>query len=411
MTDSNNSNKTICAGIKYHHSMNISFSSSEIHTQEEYYGVIEENLRRNGCSYIDISNAKPGENAIADDFRITSDFLHGGGIPFAQRRYLLTDIKPELIKFPLSCVAVILTVFQEHNIAQICYCFEGEFDTDNLIYLRHIIGDAQAFVSANDKTEQKSLKSFTSEIAEKAGVSFSDVEMQYLCEFRRFFDYDSVADIIENEPKRVYGILCGDEGWQFVSQEVVRARLSNSWSSRNFMRYVTFGNNAGLFNLIGSTEYEAYLKREDEFGNKIYGGVNDYFTLKSHIAGLNHGIIYAEESILLIKTAINRILHRNSAFKHNSKKRLGAQISETRSYRNELIRTLNEVENLEISELGELEQLLIGCYRVSPLIEDAKYLLEMLDSELGLLYQQRTNQLVNFLTIAGLLLTVIGLLL
>ena len=61
-----------------------------------------------------------------------------------------------------------------------------------------------------------------------------------------------------------------------------------------------------------------------------------------------------------------------------------------------------------ISEIGELEQLLLNSYHISPLIDSIKYLLELLESELELLYNQSTNRLVNFLTILSLILTVVS---
>ena len=41
---------------------------------------------------------------------------------------------------------------------------------------------------------------------------------------------------------------------------------------------------------------------------------------------------------------------------------------------------------------------------INPLVEKIKYLLELLESELDLLYQTSTNTLVNILTVCGLLL-------
>ena len=44
---------------------------------------------------------------------------------------------------------------------------------------------------------------------------------------------------------------------------------------------------------------------------------------------------------------------------------------------------------------------------IDPMVERIKYLLELLESELDLLYQTSTNALVNILTVAGLLLSAI----
>ena len=45
--------------------------------------------------------------------------------------------------------------------------------------------------------------------------------------------------------------------------------------------------------------------------------------------------------------------------------------------------------------------------QIEPIIEKIKYLLELLESELDLLYQTSTNRLINFLTVAGLILAAI----
>ena len=65
------------------------------------------------------------------------------------------------------------------------------------------------------------------------------------------------------------------------------------------------------------------------------------------------------------------------------------------------------MENLEISEIGEMERVLLTSQQIDPIIEKVKYLLELLESELDLLYQTSTNRLINLLTVAGLILAAI----
>lgn len=65
------------------------------------------------------------------------------------------------------------------------------------------------------------------------------------------------------------------------------------------------------------------------------------------------------------------------------------------------------MENLEISEIGEMERVLLTSQQIDPIIEKVKYLLELLESELDLLYQTSTNRLINLLTAAGLILAAI----
>ena len=73
-----------------------------------------------------------------------------------------------------------------------------------------------------------------------------------------------------------------------------------------------------------------------------------------------------------------------------------------------MISTLNRVENIDMTELGELEKVILSSQQITPIIDKIKYLLELLESELDLMYQTRTNTIVNILTIMGLLLTVGG---
>ena len=54
-----------------------------------------------------------------------------------------------------------------------------------------------------------------------------------------------------------------------------------------------------------------------------------------------------------------------------------------------------------------MERVLLTSQQIEPIIEKIKYLLELLESELDLLYQTSTNRLINLLTIAGLVLAAI----
>ena len=69
-----------------------------------------------------------------------------------------------------------------------------------------------------------------------------------------------------------------------------------------------------------------------------------------------------------------------------------------------MILTLNRLEDIGMAELGELDRIIMDGLDINPLVEKIKYLLELLESELDLLYQTSTNTLVNILTVCGLLL-------
>ena len=89
------------------------------------------------------------------------------------------------------------------------------------------------------------------------------------------------------------------------------------------------------------------------------------------------------------------------AGKHDGKP--ADEIRKIKIYRGELITTLNKVENLELSEIGEMERVLLIGQQIDPLIEKLKYLLELLESELDLLYNTSTTRLGNMIAVGGLI--------
>jgi hypothetical protein len=185
-------------------------------------------------------------------------------------------------------------------------------------------------------------------------------------------------------------------------------RLSNSWGSRDFTRLCSFGANTLFVNLNQGKVAETYLDNRRRFDGAYYGDLEPYFLIRSPVAGVNHGIIFSMELVMVIKTTSNRILSRQSAYYAEEGKNYSGDIRKTKKYRGELITTLKKVENLSISEIGALEQILLRGQQIEPLIEKIKYLLELLESELDLLYQSSTNRLINILTVVGLLLSVAG---
>ena len=115
---------------------------------------------------------------------------------------------------------------------------------------------------------------------------------------------------------------------------------------------------------------------------------------------------------MVMRIICNRIIRRQANYyTGNQNGNLRREIRRVKAYRGELITTLNKVENLSISEIGELERVMLVSQQIDPIIEKVKYLLELLESELDLLYSTSTNRLVNFLTAAGVALTAIGLIL
>ena len=364
-------------------------------------------LRRRFPESIWEGDPAAAEDPVLRDLRTVQDFLHGGGLPFGCSRILVKGLELRFDRVPMEGTAVLLSLFPEFHTGLLTFSFRAmDVDTDQLIYLRQIAGGGARFSAQSG--ESGTLPELFRLVADALGTPVANVDSSYLLELQDVRPCRTVEALVREEGRRLYGMLCGDEGWEYVPGDLAAERLTNSWGSREFVRFITFGCNGLLLNLIRSPEAARYLERQEVYGTRAFGGMNPYFRIQSQVAGVNHGILISQEMVLVIKTIANRILGRQASRTVARGADLGKEIRKVKAFRSELITTINRVENIGISEMGELEQMLLRSYKITPLIDSIKYLLELLESELDLLYQQSTNRLVNILTVAGLLLSVMG---
>jgi hypothetical protein len=343
------------------------------------------------------------------DLAIGKGFLHGGGLPFESFRVLLKSYELKFQSYTIGESAVFMTVFPKSDTAQVCVCMSVKnAGIDDFVYFRHVQGNGAkltVFDREKDETRELSVKEIFNEVSGCLNRKIVDVEGTYLVEVKRWGDEESADEIVNHSTREVYGIMTGDEGWRHVPQSLAMERMENCWGSREFIRFISFGANSVFINLYDSNSAQEYRKNRCSFDAAHYGDMDPYFSMNSEIAGVNHGILFSVELVMVIKTICDRILRRQAMYYGGSKSRkLGGEIYKIKSYRGELITTLNKVENLEISEIGELERVILISQQIDPIIDKIKYLLELLESELDLLYQTSTNRLINFLTVAGLIL-------
>ena len=347
------------------------------------------------------------DNEIFRDFKIVQEFLHGGGLPFQCWRLLLCNEPVTMEKAAVHQLQVMFTAFPEINIGKMTFNLQfQDAGTSQMVYLHHCNGNG-AKITFKDGTAL-SISDMYQQVLKEMNFYGKHGQLAHLIEINRFGNLDDVAVIMQQEKKRMYGIISGDEGWNHIPEELADVRIQPDWSSRDFVEFITFGSNFLLLNLIDSPAAKRYRENQVAFGGTYYGGMNPYFALNPEVAGVNHGIIYAVELVMAMKTIAHRILEFQASFQKNRTGNFGEDIRQTKDYRRELISTLNRVENIDMTELGELEKVILNSQQISPIIEKIKYLLELLESELDLMYQTRTNAFVNLLTILGLLVAVVS---
>ncbi|MBQ6841783.1 MAG: hypothetical protein IJO80_01040 [Firmicutes bacterium] len=334
------------------------------------------------------------------DMQVVEDFLHGGGQTYQVHRWFLPELTPDFAAAGLRDWCAMLAYFPETSIIAISFHYTLEnTTTDNLIALRQS-GDGRTYRFPGG---EGSCKSKAAELAAALGLPYEPLEGSYLAEITRFGDYTDIEAIHREQLQRLYGFISGDEGYDFVPAELAEERLSSYWSSRDFIRIYASGKAFIFLNLIDSPAHQAYLQRQHQFGTATYGGVNPYFLLRSCPLTVNHGILFSVEFVMMLKALINDVLAFQSEYSNNRNQSYYKRIRETREFRRKIIMVLEKVESTAIAEIGQLSNMLLDSQNISPIIDQVKYLLELLEADLSLIYSERNNMLVTALTLIGLL--------
>lgn len=355
------------------------------------------------------------DEPLLRDLATVQGFLHGGGLPFGCFRAVIKDYDLQFTRetrssagvrkteFDIRSTDVFMTVFPDSDTVQVCICLSiMDASEDDFIFLRHVQGNGVQLLNKDGRL--LTIRNIFDEMSQCLNRKITDIAESYMIEIKRFGDYENVEEILEQQKKLIYGVMTGDEGWKHVPDALADSRLANRWGSRDFMRLLSFGSNSVFFNLSQSASAVNYRANRMNFDHSYYGDMDTYFSMDSNVAGVNHGILHSLEMVMVIRTICNRILRRQADhYAGADGGRLRAEIRRIKAYRGELITTLNKVENLSISEIGEMERVLLIGQQIDPLIEKIKYLLELLESELDLLYNTSNNRLGNMIAIGGLI--------
>ncbi len=337
------------------------------------------------------------------DMQIVEKFLRGGGQTYKVYRFFLSHLTPDIEKAGLSGWCIMLAYFPESNITALSFHYGiKDTTTDNLIAIRQS-GDGRKY---NFDGQEYSCMELDGKITAALGIKEKYCEHSYLCEITKLGEYKTIDEIEEKESKRLYGFITGDEGYAFVPAGLVKDRLSNTWSSREFMNIYAFGQSFLFLNLIGTPVHNDYLERQTEYGTKIYGSCNPYFFMGDCPLTVNHGILFSVEFVMMLKALINSVLEYQSDYTKKSFVSYYQRIRTTREFRRKIIMVLEKVEKTEISEIGQLSSMLLESQHIAPIVDQVKYLLELLEGDLSLIYSEHNNLLVTVLTVLGLLLAV-----
>ena len=351
------------------------------------------------------SLAVSGHPEYLKDIRTCQSFLYGSGMPFSCRRFVF-----DLPVFSLNGRAfqdahVLLGIYDDTHVASVSIFFSLQTDSEEeLVYLRQIQTSDIPFTVKDGNTSAKQL---ANRCFSFLNCDTDETDSVYLIEINDYRGEEDVDRILDVHARALYGMLTGDEGFAFVGKDCADNRLSNRWSTRNFVKVIAFHENFLLLNLQNSSNAVSYRAHQKDYGNTFYGEPNPYFFLTCKSAGVNHGLFFTVETGMVAKSIASHVLltqSRQSQGKHYAS---ASRIYQTKMFRRNLILTLKRLEHVEIAEIGALEQMVMKGLDLLPLIEKIRHMLDLMESELDMLYQTNTNTLINILTVLGLLLAVV----
>lgn len=302
---------TADVNISYQYSFSIYDDDNEVRTNDGK--TLRNRIKSSFKNVVFYDEEESTEEQIFKDIKTSENFLHGGGLPFECFRAYIKDYKLSFKGFNIVDSATHVTLFPESDTVQVFVCLSiKDCPIGNLIYLRHVRDNGAKFTNLDGR--EISAKEIFEQISGCLNRTVTDIEEGYLIEIKRFGDFADVQEVIDYCPAFIYGLISGDEGYVHVPRDMAVERLSNCWGSRTFIRLISFGGDSVFFNFSQSAEANEYRERRKVFDSKFYGDMNPYFLIDSNYAGVNHGILFAMETSMAIKTICTRIIRKQSSY-------------------------------------------------------------------------------------------------
>ena len=228
-----------------------------------------------------------------------------------------------------------------------------------------------------------------------------------ITELNRYGSVKDQEDLSLDDQRCLYGMLTGDEGYLHVPAALVEERMEQNWTSRDFVKIIAFSSNYLMLNLNRSDTYADYIDYQKPYADHYFGSLNEYFTMDAPTAGVNHGLFFSAEMGQLIRTVTERLMGGSPKVTASHGFFVTDDIKRNKHTRAEMIRALNRLDQVNITELGALDDLVLRNLDISKKIESIRSMLELVESDLDLLYSTTTNRMVTLLTIFGLILALI----
>jgi hypothetical protein len=219
-----------------------------------------------------------------------------------------------------------------------------------------------------------------------------------------FRGHDGLAPhrIVAADPRPFYGLATGDEGWRFVPPEVAEEALGPPWGTRSFVAAYPMATGIVCLNNKGAE----YIEYQREIALAHFGRVEPYFALDSEIAGLDHGMLFVLERVLIRMALADQWLRR--AQQGAREPTAGARSdSHTRLLRSSLDDILEMLNTVLPPEVDRLERRLVTTMGVERIIQQLDRQAEAMDEQTRYSYESTVSTRVTRLTVVTVVLTVV----
>jgi len=351
------------------------------------------------------------------DFETAGKFLLSEGIRQQYFRLRIDGFSISLPHLDEDCsinskieVDTFLTIYREFGIGTLLFnvhlenctvdgliflirCFQDRFKVhvdgpdfirldSNNIFIGNILVEYRDKISAAFGSEQETPHIFKSRCVEIRGLSSSEIQ--------------DPQSLLDRFPRQMYGLLTADEGWRFVPEDVATERTNMKWRTRDFFCAVPWSLCVLLIDLAGGDAHRKYIESQNLLCNKFGYPIEEYFTFKPRIAGLNHGPLLNLEIASVQYYMLDRVLSKVAESKSKSIRGFLAQ-------REELIKALSKLAQVKIQEVGILGQNIGRTMGLANRIEEVTQRLEEIERTLIIKYNQRINYLMLILTVFGII--------
>jgi len=297
--------------------------------------------------------------------------------------------------------------------------FDGRPDTDRLVAIvqSHLRDDGSldGVTIESNETRYTSCRSFATHCADQLKLgSDPDSTAFWIAEMRTGQAREMFTPVTHDVARRTYGLLTADEGWCFVPECRVDEIMTRNWSSRDFLWVGAFSTGVVVYNDKNSDYGDAISK----FYSDWFATDRPYYSDMFHVAGLDHGPLYALEAAIVLKlTAEQLIRDIEDLVGSQSKNGLSTvKVSwleflrpHVGSMQLRVFKYLDHVRHVGIGELSSLDALIANELGLTSTIKDVARFGEMIDSQSTNLTTMRLNGIVIVLTIVTVLIAAVAL--